>query len=71
MKNILVLNLDSDLNSGICFGIMVKTYESRFPISPNLGKVTVSFDRLINSDIFHSLNSSRTQDGQTMIIVVF
>ena len=31
---------------------MVKTYESRFPPSSNLGKVTVSFDKLINTDLF-------------------
>ena len=31
---------------------MVKTYESRFPPSPNLDKVTVSFDKLINTDLF-------------------
>ena len=31
---------------------MVKTYESRFPPSPNLDKVTVSFDKLNNSDLF-------------------
>ena len=31
---------------------MVKTYESRFPPSPNLDKVTVSFDKLNNSYFF-------------------
>ena len=31
---------------------MVKTYESRFPPSPNLDKVTVSFDKLNNTDLF-------------------
>ena len=31
---------------------MVKTYESRFPPSPNLDKVTVSFDMLINTDLY-------------------
>ena len=28
---------------------MVKTFESRFPPSPNLDKVTVSYDKLINA----------------------
>ena len=28
---------------------MVKNYESRFPPSPNLDKVIVSFDKLINT----------------------
>ena len=31
---------------------MVKTYESKFPPSPNLDKVTVSFDKLNNTDLF-------------------
>ena len=31
---------------------MVKIYESRFPPSPNIGKVTVSFDKLNNTDLF-------------------
>ena len=31
---------------------MVKTYESRIPPSPNLDKVTVSFDKLNNTDSF-------------------
>ena len=31
---------------------MVKTYESRIPPSPNLDKVTVSFEKLINTDLF-------------------
>ena len=31
---------------------MVKTYESRFPPSPNLDKVTLTFDKLNNTDLF-------------------
>ena len=31
---------------------MVKTYESRIPPSPNLDKVTVSFEKLIKTDLF-------------------
>ena len=34
---------------------MVKTYESRFPPSPSLDKVAVSFDKLINTDFFNSM----------------
>ena len=34
---------------------MVKTYESRFPPSHNLGKVTVSFDKFFNTDLFLQL----------------
>ena len=30
---------------------MVKTYKSRFPPSPNLDKVTVSFDKFDNTDL--------------------
>ena len=33
---------------------MVKTYESRFPPSPDLDKVTVSFEKLNNTDLFPS-----------------
>ena len=35
--------------------IMVKTYEFRFPPSPKLEKVTVSFDKLINTDLLYSI----------------
>ena len=31
---------------------MVKTYESEFPPSPNIDKVTVSFDKLNKTDLF-------------------
>ena len=31
---------------------MVKTYESRFPPSPNFDKITVCFDKLNNTDLF-------------------
>ena len=31
---------------------MLKTYDSRFTPSPNLDKVTVSFDELNNTDLF-------------------
>ena len=31
---------------------IVKTYESGFPPSHNLDKVTVSFDKLNNNDLF-------------------
>ena len=31
---------------------MVKTYESRFPPSPDLHKVAVTFDKLKKSDLF-------------------
>ena len=31
---------------------MVKTYESRFTPSHNLDKVTISFDKYKNSDLF-------------------
>ena len=34
---------------------MVKTYESKFPPSPNLGKVTVCFKKLNNTDIYANL----------------
>ena len=30
---------------------MVTTYEPRIPPSPNLGKVTLSFDKLIKTDL--------------------
>ena len=33
----------------------VWTYESRIPPSPNLEKVTVSFDKLNNTDLFHQI----------------
>ena len=35
---------------------MVKTYGSRFTPSPNLAKVTVSFDKLNNTDLFLQKN---------------
>ena len=31
---------------------MAKTYEFRFPPSPNLDKITLSFDKLNNTDLF-------------------
>ena len=35
---------------------MVKTCESWIPSSPNLDKVTVTFDKLNNTDIFSSIH---------------
>ena len=35
---------------------MVTTYESRFPPSPNLDKVTRSFDKLNNTNLFHQIH---------------
>ena len=35
---------------------MVKTYESRIPPSTNLDKVTLSFDKLNNPDLFHQIH---------------
>ena len=35
---------------------MVNTYESRFPPSHNLNKVTVSFDKLNNTDLYLHLH---------------
>ena len=35
---------------------MVETCESWIPPSPNLDKVTVSFDKLNNTDIFHQIH---------------
>ena len=35
---------------------MVKTYESRFPPSPNLDKAKVNFDKLKNTDVFLQLH---------------
>ena len=35
--------------------LMVKTYESGFPPSPNLDKVALSLDKLNNTDIFEPL----------------
>ena len=32
--------------------VMVKTYLCRFQPSPNLDKVIISFDKLINTDLF-------------------
>ena len=34
----------------VCPAGMVKTYESRFPPSPNLDKVTVGFEKLRNTE---------------------
>ena len=36
---------------------MVKACESRFPPSPNLEKVTVSFDKLNNTDLFLQIHT--------------
>ena len=57
---------------------MVKTYESRFPPSPNLGKVTVSFDKLNNSYLFLQIHevyivhtfSKGTQDNYSTLMDV-
>ena len=35
---------------------MVKTCESSIPLSPNLDKVNVSFDKLNNTDLFHQIH---------------
>ena len=35
---------------------MVNTHVSRFPPSPNLDKVNVSFDKFKNADIFIQIN---------------
>ena len=37
---------------------MVKTYESWIPPSPNLDKVTVTFDELNNTDLFHQMQAA-------------
>ena len=37
---------------------MVKTYESWIPPSPTLDKVTVSFDKLNNTDLFISMQAA-------------
>ena len=46
----------SHLSFGCIGTILVKTYESKSPSSHNLDKVTVSFDKLINTDIFLHCN---------------
>ena len=38
---------------------MVKTCDSRIPPSSNISKVTISFDRLINTDLFLQLQALR------------
>ena len=62
IKNIII----DTIQQGLCFPqkmflafrslvqSMVKTNESRFPPSPNLKKVTVSFDKLNNTDLLPS-----------------
>ena len=37
---------------------MVKTYESWIPRSPNLDKVTVTFDKLNITDLFHQMQGA-------------
>ena len=40
---------------------MVTTCESRFPPSPNLDKVTGSFDKLSNTNLFHQIHGVSVQ----------
>ena len=48
-----------------CYG---KDFESWIPPSPNLDKVTVSFDKLNNTDLFHQMQAAYIDGSRAAVV---